>query len=168
MKRIIPEILTKKILHLFFENRKKTFNLKQIKFFIGNVLDIKLLKPEIYNIVPYYQISDLLLTEASSTIYEMIALKKPVVVNRFFNLKLSHKLFRYRLFKKRLSKEMSNDISNFCFEMNKPGEIKKTIRFAFENNDKKIPNLKKYQKQMLYKLDGQCAVRVRDEILNML
>ena len=28
--------------------------------------------------------------------------------------------------------------------------------------------LKKYQKQMLYKLDGQCAARVRDEILNML
>ena len=88
-----------------------------------------------------------MLTEASSTIYEMIALQKPVVVNRFFKLKLSHKLFRYRLFKKRLSKEMNDDISNFCFEMYKPDEIKKTIRFALENNDKKIHALKKYQKK---------------------
>ena len=58
MKRIIPEILTKKILHLFFENRKKTFNLKQIKFFIGNVLDIKLLKPILYEFVKYGYISN--------------------------------------------------------------------------------------------------------------
>ena len=58
MKRIIPEILTKKILHLFFENKKKTFNLKQIKFFIGNVLDIKLLKPILYEFVKYGYLSN--------------------------------------------------------------------------------------------------------------
>ena len=58
MKRIIPEILTKKILHLFFENRKRTFNLKQIKFFIGNVLDIKLLKPILYEFVKYGYLSN--------------------------------------------------------------------------------------------------------------
>ena len=58
MKKIIPEILTKKILHLFFENRKKTFNLKQIKFFIGNVLDIRLLKPILYEFVKYGYLSN--------------------------------------------------------------------------------------------------------------
>ena len=58
MKRIIPEILTKKILHLFFENKKKTFNLKQIKFFIGNFLDIKLLKPILYEFVKYGYLSN--------------------------------------------------------------------------------------------------------------
>ena len=58
MKRIIPEILTKKILHLFFENKKKTFNLKQIKFFIGNVLDVKLLKPILYEFVKYGYLSN--------------------------------------------------------------------------------------------------------------
>jgi len=42
-----------------------------------------------------------LLTEASSTIYEMLACGKPVVVNRFFKLKLSHRLFKNRLYKKR-------------------------------------------------------------------
>ena len=53
MKKIIPEILTKKILHLFFENKRKTFNLKQINFFIGNVLDIKFLKSILYEFVKY-------------------------------------------------------------------------------------------------------------------
>ena len=58
MKRIIPEILTKKILYLFFENKKKTFNLKQIKFFIGNVLNIKFLKPILYEFVKYGYLSN--------------------------------------------------------------------------------------------------------------
>ena len=58
MKKIIPEILTKKILHLFFEHKKKTFNLKQIKFFIGNFLDIKLLKPILYEFVKYGYLSN--------------------------------------------------------------------------------------------------------------
>lgn len=53
MKKIIPEILTKKILHLFFKNKRKTFNLKQINFFIGNVLDIKFLKSILYEFVKY-------------------------------------------------------------------------------------------------------------------
>ena len=53
MKKIIPEILTKKILHLFFKNKRKTFNLKQINFFISNVLDIKFLKPILYEFVKY-------------------------------------------------------------------------------------------------------------------
>ena len=53
MKKIIPEILTKKILHLFFENKRKTFNLKQINFFIGNVLDIKFLKSILYEFAKY-------------------------------------------------------------------------------------------------------------------
>ena len=88
---------------IFLDNFSE-YNLKPQRELVYKLAEkfehIKLLKPEIYNIVPYYQISDLLLTEASSTIYEMIALQKPVVVNRFFKLKLSHKLFRYRLFKK--------------------------------------------------------------------
>ena len=52
--------------------------------------------------------------------------------------------------------------------MHRPDEIKKTIRFALKNNDKKIQAVERYQRKMLYKLDGQCAARVRDEILNML
>ena len=60
---------------------------------------IHLISPEEYNITPFYKIADVLLTEASSTIYEMLACGKPVIVNRFFKLKLSHRLFKNRLYK---------------------------------------------------------------------
>ena len=127
---------------------------------------IKLLGPEVYNITPYYKISDILLTEASSTIYEMIALEKPVIVNRFYRLKLSHKLFRYRLFKKRLSKEMNKDITNFCFEMNRARDLPQVLDTAFNENHKRLNIVREYQNKMLYKLDGRASERVRDSILD--
>ena len=76
---------------------------------------IRLLEPAEYNVTPYYKISDLLLTDASSTIYEMIALSKPVVVNRFYHLKLSHRIFQKRLYKRSLDKEMNDEVEKFCF-----------------------------------------------------
>ena len=127
---------------------------------------IKLLGPEVYNITPYYKISDILLTEASSTIYEMIALEKPVIVNRFYRLKLSHKIFRYRLFKKRLSKEMNKDITNFCFEMNRARDLPQVLDTAFNENHKRLNIVREYQNKMLYKLDGKASERVRDSILD--
>ena len=127
---------------------------------------IKLLGPEVYNITPYYKISDILLTEASSTIYEMIALEKPVIVNRFYRLKLSHKLFRYRLFQKRLSKEMNKDITDFCFEMNRARDLPKVLDTALNENHKRLNIVREYQKKMLYKLDGKASERVRDTILD--
>jgi len=127
---------------------------------------IKLLGPDVYNITPYYKISDILLTEASSTIYEMIALEKPVIVNRFYRLKLSHKLFRYRLFKKRLNKEMNKDIANFCFEMNRAKDLPQVLDTAFNENHKRLNIVREYQNKMLYKLDGKASERVRDSILN--
>jgi CDP-glycerol glycerophosphotransferase (TagB/SpsB family) len=127
---------------------------------------IKLLGPDVYNITPYYKISDILLTEASSTIYEMIALEKPVIVNRFYRLKLSHRLFRYRLFKKRLNKEMNKDIANFCFEMNRAKDLPQVLDTAFNENHKRLNIVREYQTKMLYKLDGKASERVRDSILN--
>ena len=129
---------------------------------------IKLLSPEYYNIIPFYQISDLLLTEASSTIYEMIALGKPVIVNRFFKLKFSHWLFRYRLYRKRLNKEMNKDIANFCFEANRPRDLPQIIETALNKNYNRLDIIKRYQEKMLYKLDGKASERVRDAILSRL
>ena len=129
---------------------------------------IKLLGPDVYNITPYYKIADVLLTESSSTIYEMIALEKPIIVNRFFHLKLSHKQFRYRLFKKRLSKEMDKDIANFCFEMERVRDLPGMLEIAFRDNHQKLNVMRDYQEKMLFKLDGKASERVRGAILDRL
>jgi len=126
---------------------------------------IRLLEPAEYNVTPYYKISDLLLTDASSTIYEMIALSKPVVVNRFYHLKLSHRIFQKRLYKRRLDKEMNDEVEKFCFLADNVKQLPLTIENALNQNNKNTALIKEYQKKMLYKLDGSASIRARDEIL---
>ena len=126
---------------------------------------IRLLEPAEYNVTPYYKISDLLLTDASSTIYEMIALSKPVVVNRFYHLKLSHRIFQKRLYKRRLDKEMNDEVEKFCFLADNVKQLPLAIEKALNQNNKNTALIKEYQKKMLYKLDGSASIRARDEIL---
>ena len=126
---------------------------------------IRLLEPAEYNVTPYYKISDLLLTDASSTIYEMIALSKPVVVNRFYHLKLSHRIFQKRLYKRRLDKEMNDEVEKFCFLADNVKQLPLAIENALNQNNKSTALIKEYQKKMLYKLDGSASIRARDEIL---
>ena len=126
---------------------------------------IRLLDPADYNVTPYYKISDLLLTDASSTIYEMIALSKPVVVNRFYHLKLSHRIFQKRLYKRRLDKEMNDEVEKFCFLADNVKQLPLAIEKALNQNNKNTALIEEYQKKMLYKLDGSASIRARDEIL---
>lgn len=126
---------------------------------------IRLLEPAEYNVTPYYKISDLLLTDASSTIYEMIALSKPVVVNRFYHLKLSHRIFQKRLYKRRLDKEMNDEVEKFCFLADNVKQLPLAIENALNQKNKNTALIKEYQKKMLYKLDGSASIRARDEIL---
>ena len=126
---------------------------------------IRLLEPAEYNVTPYYKISDLLLTDASSTIYEMIALSKPVVVNRFYHLKLSHRIFQKRLYKRRLDKEMNDEVEKFCFLADNVKQLPLAIEKALNQNNKNTALIEEYQKKMLYKLDGSASIRARDEIL---
>tara|TARA_B110000438_G_scaffold22719_1_gene20622 strand:- start:6709 stop:7839 length:1131 start_codon:yes stop_codon:yes gene_type:complete len=165
-------VILKPHMWTYFLDEFSEYNLKpqrKLVYDLAKTFDhIKLLGPEIYNIIPYYQISDILLTEASSTIYEMIALEKPVIVNRFFRLKLSHKLFRYRLYRKRLSKEMNEDIANFCFEMHRASDLPETLEASLINNENKLETVRNYQKKMLHLLDGKASERVRSTILERL
>ena len=142
--------------------------IKIIRKMANNFEHVKLIKPFHYNIIPFYCIADVLLTDASSTIYEMLALGKPVIVNRFFKLKLSHKLFRDRLYKKRLDREMESDIGKFCYEVNKPNDLPNKINNALKNHDKTLFIDGGYHEKMLYKLDGKSSVRARDIILSKL
>jgi len=165
-------VILKPHMWTYFLDEFSQYNLKpqrKLVYELAKKFDhIKLLGPETYNITPYYKISDILLTEASSTIYEMIALEKPVIVNRFYRLKLSHKLFRNRLFSKRLSKEMNDDIANFCFEMDHAKNLPIMLEKAFKENDTRLNIVKDYQTKMLYKLDGKASERVQDALIDCL
>jgi len=121
---------------------------------------IHLLDPEVYNIVPYYQIADILLTEASSTIYEMMALDKPVILANFFQLKWTHRLLKHQLYKRRLNAEMSKKMTGFCLPLEKPNQLPQVIEEAFAVNLEFQEIRDHFKKEMLYKLDGKASDRI--------
>ena len=51
MFKINTEILEKKITFLFFENPKKTFNLKQIKYFIGTKIEERVFMKMLFSVL---------------------------------------------------------------------------------------------------------------------
>ena len=57
------------------------------------------------SVVPYFKEADILVSEASSTLFEFVALDKPVIVCNFFKLKWSYRgPFHYR-FEKRFGRD---------------------------------------------------------------
>jgi len=119
-----------------------------------------------YSIVPFLHISDVLITEASSTIYEMQALKKPVIICNFFKLKLSHRLRKNRLFKRRLDKEMVEEYTRFCYRMDKPNQSATIIKEALADGIvKSNPDYSKYIFDMLYETDGKASKRIMNSLL---
>lgn len=165
-------LLIKPHLWTTFMNKFAGINHKKQRGLFNRIADsfdhVHLIPPEMYNITPFYKISDLLITEASSTIYEMLAMDKPVLVNRFYKLKLSHRLFKNRLYRARLNEQMEKEISEFCFEANKPNELPHVIDEALNKVESKMPAMEEHKRKMLFQLDGKASLRVRDEILKRL
>jgi len=165
-------LLIKPHLWTTFMNKFAGINHKKQRGLFNRIADsfdhVHLIPPEMYNITPFYKISDLLITEASSTIYEMLAMDKPVLVNRFYKLKLSHRLLKNRLYRARLNEQMEKEISEFCFEANKPNELPHVIDEALNKVKSKISAMEEHKRKMLFQLDGKASLRVRDEILKRL
>ncbi len=121
---------------------------------------------EDYNIIPYLHMSDILITEASSTIYEMHAVKKPVIVCDFYKLRASHRLQKKRLFNKRLDKEMVEELTQYCLHMKTPRDARRVIRQALEDHSLvNNPSFDDFMKDMLFQFDGKSSERIRDFML---
>lgn len=127
--------------------------------------NVAIVDPHYYNIIPLYEAADVLVTEASSTIYEMLAIGKPVIVASFYKLYMSHRIFRYRLYRKRLDEQMTRDIARFCYTIKKPRELEAALKKVFDNGYRPDPSLKDWIYNWLYKLDGRASERIRDAIL---
>ena len=97
-----------------------------------------------------------------------MALDKPVIVCEFYRLRMSHKLFRKRLYNRRMDEEMSKEMVDFCIKLDNPRNLKPALDQAFTGEDPFVGQRKKYKAEMLYKLDGKASERIRDTILEKL
>ncbi len=131
-----------------------------------NFPEVAIIESRHYNIVDLYRAADVLITEASSTIYEMMAERKPVIVCDFYKKKIGHHLLPDRIYLRRLDADMCSNRTDFCYHIEKPNDLSGVLDKCFNTPDPFEKIREEYISEMLYKLDGKSAERICMAILN--
>lgn len=112
-----------------------------------------------YNLLPFMQLADVMLSDASSAIFEFAALNKPVVWCDFYQTRWSYK----GLLKFRLKQRLDPDIALF-HKLTKRTSAAKYIAPAvagcLNNPESKQEARQELVKNMVGKTDGQCGARI--------
>ena len=119
---------------------------------------IILLSDDVYDIIPYYKISDILISDISSTLFEFLPLDKPIVQINYFKLRLKHKIFNKRFWRKLDIARLEN--INFTYKVNQLGDLLSRVFFALENPEELSGLRKKALRNYLYKFDGKASQRL--------
>ncbi len=124
--------------------------------------NIFLVPAEDYNIIPFYRLADILLSDISSTIFEFLYLNKPIIIADFYTLRLKHRFFKKIFFKKIDMKRMKG--IDFADRVKDPENLQKILSETIHDPSKYKQQRKKAQKEYLYKTDGKASWRLVNNI----
>ncbi|MBC8346403.1 MAG: CDP-glycerol glycerophosphotransferase family protein [Candidatus Marinimicrobia bacterium] len=124
--------------------------------------NIYLAPPEDYNIIPYYSLADLLVSDISSTMFEFLYLNRPIIMAECVTLRLKHRIFKKRFLKK-MDMERMEDV-DFGFRFENPEDLPALVYHALEYPLDLESERLRAQKDFLYKVDGLSSVRLVDAI----
>lgn len=123
---------------------------------------ICLLPREEYNILPFYVASDLLISDISSTLFEYLALNRPIIQTHFFSLRLKHRLFPSRLARKMDSTRART--VDFTHPLTRPDDVADLTAEVLSYPRRLEERRKAAQKRYLYRIDGRASLRLVDAI----
>ena len=116
------------------------------------------------NILPFMAISDLLISDASSTLFEFAALDKPIVWCDFYKLRLGYR----GLFKFRFDKRMDEDLykyADIAVHAESYKDLKKCVDSQIADPEEKTKIRKQYTEALAGKVDGQVSERIADVLI---
>ncbi len=117
-----------------------------------------------YSLVPFMDVADILISEASSALFEFAALGKPVIWCDFIKLR-----WNYRgLFKYRYTKRMDTNIlryQNIARHIKKPSELKLAIEDELQHPENFQQKRQQYSNELLGTLDGKASSRISRYLL---
>lgn len=113
------------------------------------------------SLLPFMTVADLLISEASSTLFEFAALDKPVVWLDFLKLRWTYRgIFKYRFFK-RMDQTILN-YRNVAVHVDKPSQLAEAVRQQLEHPSEYRDARKKAVNELIGVLDGRVSLRVCD------
>jgi hypothetical protein len=117
--------------------------------------------PSDISLLPFMADADILLSEASSTLFEFVALSKPVIVCNFFQLKWNYKgIFKFR-YHKRFGKDnvLYKDIGQ---HIDSYKELAVNIKKQLNHPELFKAERERYTQEHVGPTDGQASVRIVD------
>lgn len=124
--------------------------------------NLYLAKPNDIDVIPFMKVSDLLISDISSTIFEFLPLDRPIIMAECFTIRFKHRIFKKR-FSRKLDLERYDSI-DFVNRINDPGQLNGLIYHCIEYPSE-LSNLRKEAiEKYLYKNDGKASSRLIDEI----
>ena len=125
-----------------------------------------LIGPDDYDIVPWYQAAAALVTDISSTLFEFLAVDRPIIRTTFTVRRLRHRLFPWRL-RRRLDAERAAQV-DFAALAERPAELGTVIKAELDRPNRLQAERTAARTRFLYHTDGKASARLVDAIVSRL
>lgn len=118
----------------------------------------------VFNLLPFMGTADLMISDASSALFEFAALDKPVIWCDFLKLRWSYRgPLRYRL-----TRRMDGSIDQYrdiCAHAASYRELKTQVRAQLDNPGEYSAKRQAYTQRLIGKTDGKVSQRIADYLL---
>jgi hypothetical protein len=116
---------------------------------------VRLVPPEEHNILPFIYVADTMISEASSTIFEFLALGKLGII---FDLDCDR--LRHSDGMPILDEDNRRFLEGAFIHISRPGEIRPAVERALDPSEKMKADVAGYRDRLFYKLDGHASERI--------
>lgn len=117
-----------------------------------------------YNLMPFMKVADVMLSDASSAIFEFAALNKPVIWCDFYKLRWSYRgIFSFR-FKNRLDGDIEY-FNKVAYQVKHAEKIPEVVRQALSEPSRNAKLKAQTILELAGVIDGQCSTRITNYLL---
>jgi hypothetical protein len=122
---------------------------------VGDFPHARLIPPEEHNILPFIYIADTMLSEASSTIFEFLALGRMGII---FDLDCNR--LKHSDGMPILDEDNRTFLEGAFIHIGSPDEIRPAVEQALNPSDRMKADVARYRDRLFYKLDGHASERI--------
>ena len=128
--------------------------------------NVYLAPPEEFNLSPIMAISDVMVTDESSAMFEFIALDKPMICYRDVKLRLTYRLFKNKL-KKRMEPHLIQFKDSFTNAYSYP-QLVSMVADAINTPERNSDTRQKMTSLLVGKTDGKVSERIVEHLLGFI
>lgn len=149
----------------FFSLTKPNYHNQRARFATWSKYDnVHIAHVSDFDLLPFMGVADVMLSDASSAIFEFAALDKPAIWCDFSRTRWSY----WGLLKFRLKKRLDPDLKLFhrlAHRASSPLNANSLIDYCLANSEEKHAERQRFTEQMVGKTDGKCSERIADYLL---